>query len=186
MKPMLMLLGAAKIALGGVASAAEVDVGAPVTAENAAAVMELTRIADAIDAAVDAKDWTTARRLFAENVAVDFTGLVGGEPATISSDALVGGWASNLTEAKTSFHMRTNHRVRFDGPGKARMVSNGYAWNRLADGAQPANGGDDLWEVWGTYTHGFLLTESGWRVDAMSFSPTHQRGNVYVRDTIVE
>ncbi|QPH55410.1 nuclear transport factor 2 family protein [Pontivivens ytuae] len=157
--------------------------GDPITAENAVDVVEMIRIADAIDAAVDAKAWPLARSFFTETIEVDFTSLTGGEPATIPADALIDGWSGNLTAEKTSFHLRGNHRVVFDGAGEATLYSHGYAWNRMERGAAEENGGDPLWEVWGTYEHGFIRTEDGWQVDAMSFFATAQRGNDFVRDT---
>lgn len=164
----------------------QVLVGDEITRRSAPVVAELTRIADALDAAVDAKDWEGARALFADEVAVDFTGLTGGEPATIPADALIGGWSSNLTAAKTSFHLRGNHRVDFRGSDNAHMVSNGYAWNRLEEGALLENGGDPLWEVWGVYTHDFERIRGEWRITGMTFNPTAQRGNAYVRDTVID
>ncbi|MEO1723526.1 MAG: nuclear transport factor 2 family protein [Pseudomonadota bacterium] len=157
--------------------------GDPVTSATTTDIAEMTRIADAIDAAVDAKDWPLARSYFADTIDVDFSALVGGAPVTIPADALIDGWSTNLTAEKTSFHLRGNHRVTFDGADAATMHSHGYAWNRMEAGADPANGGEALWEVWGTYTHGFARSGDGWAVTSMTFVPTAQRGNTWVRDT---
>ncbi len=157
--------------------------GTPITAETLVTQAELVRIADAIDAAVDAKDWQVARSLFTDMIDVDFTSLVGGEPATIPADALIAGWSANLTADKTSFHLRGNHRVSLEADGSATMLSHGYAWNRMDRGALPENGDNPLWEVWGIYTHSFVETEAGWKVDAMTFKATAERGNPFVRNT---
>lgn len=157
--------------------------GTPIMSETVADHAEMVRIADALDAAVDAKDWDLARSFFADTIDVDFTSLVGGEPATIPADALIAGWSSNLTAEKTSFHLRGNHRITFQDDGTATMLSHGYAWNRMERGALSENGGDPLWEVWGTYVHGFVETENGWKVDAMTFTATAERGNPFVRNT---
>ena len=167
----------------GAPAASQTTAGQPITAETLVAHAEMIRIADSLDAAVDAKDWATARSLFTDEITVDFTSLVGGEPATIPADGLVSGWSGNLTAEKASFHLRGNHRVTFAGDDGATMVSHGYAWNRMERGALPENGGDPMWEVWGTYEHGFTLTDDGWRIDAMSFFSTAERGNPFVRDT---
>lgn len=160
--------------------------GDPVSAQSVADVQEVIRSADAIDAAVDAKDWDLARSLFADDIAVNFTSLVGGEPAIIPVDALIDGWADNLKPSKTSFHLRGNHRVSFSGDDRAQMLSHGYAWNRMEAGALPENGGEALWEVWGVYEHGFERRPSGWLVTSMTFTVTAERGNGYVRDTVPE
>lgn len=157
--------------------------GTPITAETLVAQAEMIRIADALDAAVDAKDWALARSFFTDEIDVDFTSLTGGEPATIPADALIAGWSSNLTAEKTSFHLRGNHRVAFEDDGRATMLSHGYAWNRMERGALPEHGGEALWEVWGTYVHGFVETDAGWKIDAMTFTATAERGNPFVRNT---
>ncbi|MEM1287449.1 MAG: nuclear transport factor 2 family protein [Pseudomonadota bacterium] len=157
--------------------------GNPITAETLVDQAEMVRIADAIDAAVDAKDWVAARSFSTDEITVDFTSLVGGEPATIPADGLIAGWSGNLTEEKTSFHLRGNHRITFHSADSATMVSHGYAWNRMERGALPENGGEALWEVWGTYVHGFERTSDGWKVNAMTFTATAERGNSFVRNT---
>ncbi|MCV3273347.1 nuclear transport factor 2 family protein [Roseobacter sinensis] len=162
---------------------AETTAGTPVTVDTLVAHAEMIRIADAIDAAVDAKDWALARSFFTDEIRIDFTSLAGGAPATIPADALIDGWSANLTAEKASFHLRGNHRITFESEDAATMVSHGYAWNRMDRGALPENGGDALWEVWGTYEHSFTRTEDGWRVDAMSFFATAERGNSFVRNT---
>lgn len=156
---------------------------AEITAETLVDRAQMIAIADGLDMAVDAKDWTAARAYFTDEITVDFTSLVGGEPATIPADALIAGWSGNLTEAKTSFHLRGNHQITFNAEGDATMTSHGYAWNRMETGALAENGGDPLWEVWGTYIHEFTQTEDGWRLDGMTFTATAERGNPFVRNT---
>ena len=158
--------------------------GETITPERAPDIAEMIRVADAIDAAVNAKDWERTRSYFTDTITVDFSSLVGGEPATISAHGLIAGWSTNLTDEKTSFHQRTNHLVAFDGPDAATMTSQGYAWNRYEPGGEEANGGDPLWEVWGTYGHAFTRTDDGWKVNAMTLDVHHQRGNDFVRDTV--
>ncbi|MEM8850843.1 MAG: nuclear transport factor 2 family protein [Pseudomonadota bacterium] len=180
MKSLVAPLVAATL-IGAPASAT--IIGDPVTIETLVDQAEMIRIADALDAAVDAKDWATARALFTDTIDVDFTSLIGGEPATIPADGLIAGWSGNLAGEKESFHLRGNHRITFDGPDATLMQSHGYAWNRMPSGALPENGGEDLWEVWGTYEHGFTRTEEGWRINAMTFTATAERGSAYVRNT---
>ena len=135
----------------------------------------LIAVADGLDAAVDAKDWTTARGFFADEVRIDFSSLGGGAPATIPSDDLIGAWRANLFAAKQSFHLRGNHLVQIDGD-TAQMTSHGYAWNKLAGLA-----GGELWEVWGTYDYRFARTAAGWKLTHFTFNMIHERGNPAVR-----
>ena len=161
----------------------ETAAGTPITMDNLVANADMIRISDSIDAAVDAKDWALTRSFFTDEIHVDFTSLVGGEPATIPADALIAGWSTNLTAEKRSFHLRGNHRITFEGENTATMVSHGYAWNHMERGALSENGGEALWEVWGEYTHGFVKTEDGWRVNKMRFFAKAERGNPFVRNT---
>ncbi|MEL6318060.1 MAG: nuclear transport factor 2 family protein, partial [Pseudomonadota bacterium] len=89
---------------------------------------------------------------------------------------LVGGWSANLGPKKTSYHQRGYVHVTVAGD-EAVAVSNGYAWNRME------GNGDPLWEVWGRYEHTLTRTGAGWKVDGMTFEATHERGNMWVRDT---
>ena len=150
--------------------------GDTITDAGVATVQELIRIADAVDAAVDAKAWPAAERLFFEAVATDFTALSGTPPATITPAELVAAWAANLGASKASFHMRTNHQVHVAGD-TATMRSHGYAWNRLE------GNGDPLWEVWGLYTHNFTRTGHGWRISGVALDVAAERGNPWVKTT---
>jgi hypothetical protein len=141
--------------------------------------MELARIPAEIEIAVDRKDWPKARSFFADQVRVDFTTLVGGEPATIPSDSLISGWSGNLKGNKESLHMRGTPLIEIKGD-TATVYSNGYAYNKMP-GATDGSG--DMWEVWGNYTHVMQRTESGWKVTDFTFAKTHERGSMWVKAT---
>jgi ketosteroid isomerase-like protein len=141
---------------------------------------EITLVVDEIDNAVDAKDWERCRSYFTDEIYADFTSLAGGSPGNMSSDDLVGAWATNLYADKLSHHMRTNHRVTIDGD-RAEVFSKGYALNILH---RP--NGSDLWEVWGNYTHTLERTGEGWKCSGMTFVVTHARGNEMARDYLPE
>lgn len=137
---------------------------------------QIIRIANEIDMAVDGKDWAKARSFFADEVRVDFTSLIGGQPATIKADDLIGGWRSNLGPKKTSLHLRGNHVVDVDGD-RAVIRSHAYAWNRME------GNGDPLWEVWGNYRYELRRESAGWKVTSFTFNMTHERGNMWVKTT---
>ncbi len=145
-----------------------------------AAELEIRRIVDEIDNACDAKDWKTLRSYFTDEVEVDFTQLSGGEPATITADALVGGWQTNLFAEKKTFHQRGNHRIEIEG-NHAEVFSKAYAFNLLESGKVTG-----LWEVWGNYTHALCRTENGWKVSGMTLEVIHQRGDEKVRTFVPE
>jgi SnoaL-like domain len=138
--------------------------------------MEITRLVDEIDNAVDAKDWEKCRDYFTDEIYADFTSLAGGSPGNMPADDLVGAWSTNLYADKLSHHMRSNHRITIDG-NRAEVFSKGYALNILR---RPT--GSDLWEVWGNYTHTLERTDDGWKCSGMTFVVTHGRGNELARD----
>ena len=138
--------------------------------------LAIIRVANAIDVAVDRKDWAVARSFFAEQVRTDFTSLGGGEPATITADELIEAWRTNLGPDKTSFHLRGNHLATINGDA-AKLYSHAYAWNKME------GQGDPLWEVWGNYIYELVRTPDGWKVTAFTFVKMHERGNAWVKLT---
>jgi len=142
--------------------------------------MEVIRIVDDVDNTVDAKDWTTCRGYFLDEIIADFTSLAGGSPGLMKADDLVGAWETNLYSDKKSHHMRSNYRVAINGD-EAEVFSKGYALNIL-----PSETGSGLWEVWGDYVHTLRRTGEGWKVSGMSFFVTYARGNERARDFIPE
>jgi hypothetical protein len=141
--------------------------------------LELARIPAEVEIAVDRKDWPRARSFFADTIRVDFTSLVGGQPATIPADGLIQGWSGNLRGNKQSLHMRGQPLITITGDA-ATVYSNGYAYNRMS-GAPDGSG--DLWEVWGAYTHELQRTSQGWRITSFTFQKMHERGSNWVKTT---
>ena len=140
--------------------------------------MEIRRVVDGIDDATDAKDWTTCRGYFLDEIDVDFTSLAGGSPGRMAADDLVGAWSATLYADKQSHHMRSNHRITIDGD-RAEVFSKGYALNILRRGT-----GSDLWEVWGNYIHTLQRTAGEWKCSGMTFVVTYARGNEKVREFV--
>ncbi|MBA2596280.1 MAG: nuclear transport factor 2 family protein [Chloroflexia bacterium] len=140
----------------------------------------IRRVVDEIDNAVDAKDWAACRGYFLDEIDVDFTSLAGGSPARMAADDLIAAWATNLYREKSSFHMRSNHRVTIEGD-RADVVSRGYALNILQRGT-----GSDLWEVWGVYVHTMRRRPEGWRCSGMTLEVVYARGNEKVREFVPE
>jgi hypothetical protein len=132
----------------------------------------IIRIANALDGAVDGKDWAKARSFFAENIKVD----LGDGVKPMAADELIGMWSGNLGPKKTSLHLRGNHVVEVHGD-HAVILSNAYAWNRME------GNGDPLWEVWGHYRYELERASAHWRITLFSFHPTHERGNQWVKTT---
>jgi len=142
--------------------------------------MEIRRVVDEIDNAVDANDWERCRAHFSAQIYADFTSLAGGSPGNMPADELVGAWRTNLYADKLSHHMRFNHRITIDGD-EAEVFSKGYALNILS-----RTTGSDLGEVWGNYTHTLERTDEGWKCSGMTLVVTHARDNEMARDYLPE
>lgn len=138
--------------------------------------LNVSKVPTQIETAVDRKDWTLARSFFTDNISIDFSSLSGVAPANIPADVLINAWSENLGPDKTSHHQRGHALVTINGT-TATVYSQGYAWNRME------GNGDPLWEVWGNYTHELTKTKNGWKVTGMIFDMTHERGNMWVKNT---
>jgi len=128
--------------------------------------------ANALDEAIDTKDWPRVRSLLLDEVTV---ALPGEEQATVAADALVARWQESLHAEKSTFHLRGSGQVVFDGADSAVLRSRTYEWQRV-----PGIGGDELYELWADYHHELDRTEDGWRVRHYAYVPRLERGNLAV------
>jgi hypothetical protein len=134
----------------------------------------VTNIAASLDDAVDRKDWPAALALFDEEIDVDFSSL-GGAPGRIAKSGLIENWKAALTPDKQSFHLGGDGVATITGDA-ATLMTHGYAWNRLTTRTR-----NDLWEVWGVYQYKFVRTPQGWKINALKFVKTYERGDPDVR-----
>ncbi|NWG52399.1 MAG: nuclear transport factor 2 family protein [Hydrogenophilaceae bacterium] len=140
--------------------------------EDERAVM---RVADALDEAVDAKDWERARSLFTDQVEADFTSLDAENAGQVSADELVANWRRNLHPGKTSQRSRSGEVVVINGD-EATMTSQGHVRYEI-----PARADMNVWEGWGRFEHRFTRTPQGWRISGFKFTLTRQAGEASVR-----
>lgn len=120
---------------------------------------------------IDARDWDAAVGLFGESVAVDYTSLNGGEPATTSPAELVGGWRQRLEPLDATHHLIANLSARIDGE-RATCTANVTATHVKAN----ATGGPH-WTVGGRYDVGLVDTADGWRITALTLTVRWASGN---------
>jgi ketosteroid isomerase-like protein len=158
------------LAAAAVAAAVADPAAAQATLRQLLDERSIIAVADGLDTAVDAKNWDAAVAFFLPEIDVDLS-AVGGPVTRMPAAELVGVWRANLFAEKTSFHLRGNHLVAFEGDG-AVLRSKAYAWNRL-----PGLPGGELWEVWGDYTYRMARRGDGWAIASFTFAPTYQRGN---------
>jgi hypothetical protein len=142
-------------------------------------VYKITRTLIRIANSTDAKDWTTFRAQFADQVLVDFGEV---KPAqTMLADDLVN-WSAVAYGRMETQHMVSNHDVLIE-PGidvatagnaedTARVTSYGHALHR-----QKVSAGEDYWHIYCRYDHELARTEEGWKVTRLKMTPFEQQGN---------
>lgn len=150
------------------------DPGPPPELQRLIDESAVTTLAAALDDAVDRKDWPAALALFDEEIDVDFSSL-GGAPGRITKTGLIDNWKAALTPDKQSFHLGGDGVATVTGD-TATLMTHGYAWNRLTTRTR-----NDLWEVWGVYQYKFARTPQGWKINALKFVKTYERGDPEVR-----
>jgi hypothetical protein len=135
-------------------------------------------VVDTLFVETDAKDWDAVRALFINDIDVDFSSL-GGVAETMPADDLVAGWNQGLHALKESHHMTSNPLVSVDGD-TAEVITQGYAYNRLTGDAAGDAEGTGFWEVWGTYTISFVHTDTGWKMNGLTFDAKYSQGDASV------
>jgi hypothetical protein len=58
--------------------------------------------------AIDRRDWRTVKDVLAATIAVGYTELFGGEPASMSRDDLIEQWRANLGRLDATQHVIAN------------------------------------------------------------------------------
>jgi hypothetical protein len=118
----------------------------------------------------DRREWGELEAIFTESVAVDYTSLNGGEPATVGAKELVAGWSKLLGAFDATQHLIANHLVEVDGD-RAVCTASFQATHRLANPH-----GSPLWTLGGTYRFD-LVNAGGWKISGVVMTATWADGN---------
>ncbi len=133
--------------------------------------MEIINTVNQVGMTADLRDWKACRNCFTDQVDVDYTSLIGGQPAMVSADDLIESWSQQLSGLKTTQHMITNHAVTLNGD-TATCISQFQAQHLL-----PNDTGGPLWTLGGIYHHELMHTNNGWKVCKMKMTATWAEGN---------
>ena len=122
--------------------------------------------------ATDERDWPTVQTTFADQVNLDYTSFVGGEPALLSPKQIAANWAGFLPGFDSTHHQLGNFQVRPGSDGKTRAFVYGTATHFIKDAP-----GGEVWTVVGTYD--FTLSKAGdaYKIESMKFNFKYQDGN---------
>lgn len=136
--------------------------------DRAGVIEAATRVA----VLADARDWRALRSVFADEVDVDYTSLVGGEPQIVRAEDLISGWRAALSGYDATQHVVTNHLASVDGDGAACsscVVARHYLLNYK---------GGDLWTLGGRHDYRLLRDPTGsWKVSATKLTVLWAEGN---------
>lgn len=119
----------------------------------------------------DQHQWERLRDLYADQVDIDYTSFVGGEPARVSANDLIAGWRTGLGRYRATQHLLGNHRVTVDGESASALV---YV---QATHWLPQPDGDSTWTVHGYYDYTLQQIEGRWRITRHVFTATMVYGS---------
>lgn len=138
------------------------------TLANRAAVVDAIV---ALFVATDERDWDRVRAVLAPAVHFDMTSLAGGEPQTLTGDAIAAMWEEGLRPIEALHHQAGNFQVRVDGDdASASCYGTAYHYRRHPSGRNTR-------VFVGTYV--FRLTNDGgrWRITSFRFTVKFVDGN---------
>jgi hypothetical protein len=119
----------------------------------------------------DRRDWHAFTGIFAGQVSVDYTALIGGAPSSVAGADLVAGWASALGGYQATQHLVANQLVEVDGDA-ATATATFQATHYL-----PNPHGGPLWTLGGTYRWELVRDQDGWKISAITMTPQWAEGN---------
>jgi ketosteroid isomerase-like protein len=122
----------------------------------------------------DRRDWERFAELVTDELYLDYTGLVGGEPGNVKSAELIAGWKEQFARLTTTQHLITGHLVEIDGD-TAVCTANFHAQHVTA-----VAHGDQNMVLSGHYRFGLVRTGGGWRINSVVMTPTWSTGNLAV------
>lgn len=124
-------------------------------------------LVSSIPLAVDRAAYDLAQAAFAPEVVIDYTSLWGGDPAKMTSAALMEAWRGIVPGFDTTWHELGPVSVEISGDtATATAFVDGRHWI-----------GDDLWRPVGHYHWDLMIVQDDWRVTRMEFEMTQEIGD---------
>jgi hypothetical protein len=119
----------------------------------------------------DQREWESLKAVFADQVALDYTSLFGGEPATLTPEQIVEGWTQGLGGFDATQHLITNHLVTVNGDA-AVCTASFQATHLLANPlASP------LFTLGGTYRLDLVRADGAWKISGLVMTAVWGDGN---------
>lgn len=135
--------------------------------------MEGSKIIQAVNnlfKSVDDRDWEYMQTLFADNVLLDYTSMVGGEPAVQTPLEIKEAWASFMPGFDSTQHHISEFRVKLHGH-EADVHYIGNADHFI---------GDEVWTISGSYDTKLEKIDGNWLITYLKLNYDKQSGNLYL------
>jgi uncharacterized protein len=128
------------------------------------------RIVEAFPHLADGRDWPGLRKLFADEVDLDYTSATGGKPGPVKGDELIAGWQTGLERYKQTKHNFSPAEIEIEGD-RATGRFTGQATHARDAGSKQVR-----WSCGGDYEFRFLRTGQEWKVSAARFNLKWEQG----------
>lgn len=120
----------------------------------------------------DHHEWDNLRKLFTNQINIDYTSLAGGEPANLDAEALIKNWEPALSKYKMTQHIITNHIIELQGESAATCKAYFQAVHE-----NPNNFGDHKWTLGGEYIFSLLKVDEDWKIGGITMTAKWGSGN---------
>lgn len=115
----------------------------------------------------DQRRWDELAALFTTPARIDYTALTGGEPAAVDPREVVDGWSASLGALDATQHLVGSVLVDLDDDVATATAQ--FQATHTFD--------DDAWTLGGHYRFGLARGADGWRISAVTMTPTWSTGD---------
>jgi hypothetical protein len=141
---------------------------------NKEEIMDTQNIIEAVHRffiAVDDRDWKVVETSFSDTVLLDYTSLVGGEPASLKPDQIIDSWKKVLPGFDKTHHQLGNYLTEVNSK-QAKVFCYGTATHYLVNET-----GNNVWTVVGSYDFELNELKNTWQITKMKFNFKYSDGN---------
>lgn len=128
----------------------------------------------------DRREWDRLKGIFAEELVVDYSSLVGGEPTELNRDDLIESWREGLGGYEATQHLIANHLVDIDGD-TAVCTATFQATHFL-----PTEYGSSRWTLGGDYEWNLTRANDRWEISEVIMTAKWADGNQQLQQLAAE
>ena len=127
----------------------------------------ISTIIQSVATFADQSQFEELKSLFADQIQVDYTSLFGGEIQTHTPESLMAAWASLLPGFDQTYHDLSN--IQVDVNVEVAAATADVTASHYIDGF--------FWQVSGEYNYQFVRDNDAWRIQAMTFQVSQEKGD---------